>query len=368
MARYDRIARLDPPPRTDAFPGWLVLRDLEGRERDPELSRRARLRFLALRPARRLLARGIDAVEPASLERQLAGVRAEVDRLPEDDREREVLSTYLGQIAGRVPAELAAGSLALGAASESAGHDHSAEEFYRTGLEMAVAHGLKPARILAALSLGRLYGRRRAWREAVGYLESAVELAEATGDAPTLAASLRELAVTRTRSGDAAAARDAIAAIGTHGDGRLGGRWDGVRAAALCALELADGRPGAALEAGWSALERLAPSDPAHSRALLDLAAACLQLRLREAAEACLLMATQVTTSQQRAGLPPSLRTDAEPGVGLWDAGGVEELLNGLELRAETELEAEVAAPSVDVRSIAERIASLGRERVPSGS
>ena len=35
MARYDRIARIDPPDRSKCFPGWLSLRDLEGREREP---------------------------------------------------------------------------------------------------------------------------------------------------------------------------------------------------------------------------------------------------------------------------------------------------------------------------------------------
>ena len=50
MARYDRIAPIPIPAREAAFPGWLMLRDLAGRERDPELARRARLRFLALRP------------------------------------------------------------------------------------------------------------------------------------------------------------------------------------------------------------------------------------------------------------------------------------------------------------------------------
>ena len=55
MARYDRIAPIPIPAREAAFPGWLMLRDLAGRERDPELARRARLRFLALRPLLRVL-------------------------------------------------------------------------------------------------------------------------------------------------------------------------------------------------------------------------------------------------------------------------------------------------------------------------
>ena len=65
MARYDRIAPIAAPARAAAFPGWLVLRDLQGRERDAELARRARLRFLALRPLRRVLALGLEGVSAA---------------------------------------------------------------------------------------------------------------------------------------------------------------------------------------------------------------------------------------------------------------------------------------------------------------
>ncbi len=55
MARYDRIAPLTTPERDHAFPGWPVLRDIEGQDRDSDVCRRARLRFLALSPARRVV-------------------------------------------------------------------------------------------------------------------------------------------------------------------------------------------------------------------------------------------------------------------------------------------------------------------------
>ena len=51
MARYDRIAPLSSPARDRAFPAWPVLRDIEGQDRDIDVCRRARLRFLALRLA-----------------------------------------------------------------------------------------------------------------------------------------------------------------------------------------------------------------------------------------------------------------------------------------------------------------------------
>jgi hypothetical protein len=141
MARYDRIARLEPPPRSAAFPGWLALRDLEGNERDPVLSHRARLRFLSLRPARRLLDHGVDgAVDPVSLDQQVALARAELDRLPEGDPERDALSDYLEQVCARDPETIVNACMAVGAVCQAAGHGFAAEEFYQTALEMATQH------------------------------------------------------------------------------------------------------------------------------------------------------------------------------------------------------------------------------------
>ena len=78
MARYDRIAPITAPRRESSFPGWLVLRDIEGNDRDVEVARRARLRFLALRPVTRLLDRGIDGVSRDSYLSQIEAVRSAI--------------------------------------------------------------------------------------------------------------------------------------------------------------------------------------------------------------------------------------------------------------------------------------------------
>jgi hypothetical protein len=111
MARYDRIAPLDAPSRDRTFPAWLVTRDLEGRDRDPELARRVRLRFLALRPVARLVARRAAQVPAASYRRQIEGVREELGHLPARDPERARLGHFLDRIADRNPLSLAAATL-----------------------------------------------------------------------------------------------------------------------------------------------------------------------------------------------------------------------------------------------------------------
>jgi hypothetical protein len=143
VARYDRIARLESPPREQAFPGWPVFRDLEGRERDPDLGRRASLRFLALRPVRRLLDHGFDGPGQASLDQQIDVVLRRLNGLPADDADRARLTSYVEEVRRRVPGDLARATLALGEASESDGQLFAAEELYQTGLEVARAHQLQ---------------------------------------------------------------------------------------------------------------------------------------------------------------------------------------------------------------------------------
>ncbi|NIP78531.1 MAG: tetratricopeptide repeat protein, partial [Gemmatimonadetes bacterium] len=210
MARYDRIARIDPPARENAFGGWLTLRDLEGREREPELGRRARLRYLALRPVRRLLERGLDALDPASFQHQLDSVREELGQLPSRDPERQILADYLKQVGGRAPRGVVQATLDVGAAAEASGHTYAAEEFYRTGLELTQRHGLDGLHVQALRAIGRIHRRRGEWDEAVGLLERAATLAEEQDDLVEWARALDGIAAARLQAGDRDAARSTL--------------------------------------------------------------------------------------------------------------------------------------------------------------
>ncbi len=427
MARYDRIARLDCPQRSHAFPAWLALRDLAGRERDPELNRRTRLRFLVLRPVHRLLAHGFGSVGKRSMDQQLACVRAELARLAHADRERRALARCLDTMASLSYEELPADLIAAGAMIEAAGHTYGAEEYYLTALEVSRRLGLASARLMAARSLGRVYGARREWTAARERLEAAVADAEAQGDPDTLEETLRELVMVLIEAGDLEAADGAVAMIGQGDEPAADGNVDGVRAAALCAIALASGQVERALESGWRAIEHLRPGTPSHSRVLLDLATGFRRHGLREAAEACYLMVTRAhpdlgLTSEARiqhalvaaeAGDRPAFQLRREELAsaqremdrhraaamhialsrgamlvgdldgarahlhqasemareeGLEDtAADVETLAPTLEERPKAEIPANNPQPSDAVRSIAARIESLSQDLVPSG-
>ncbi|MFO7893415.1 MAG: hypothetical protein R6U63_06775 [Longimicrobiales bacterium] len=141
MARYDRIARLEPPQRDDAFTGWLAVRDLEGRERDTDLARRARLRFLAVRLIHRLIRRGSD-LDRDSLQQQCDTVREELGQLPSRDPERERLAGFLKEVTTLDMATIVRATLGLADAARAEGHPFAAEEFYRTAVALAERHDL----------------------------------------------------------------------------------------------------------------------------------------------------------------------------------------------------------------------------------
>lgn len=145
MARYDRIARIEPPRREDAYTGWLAVRDLEGRERDTDLGRRARLRFLAVRLIHRLIRHGSD-LDRDSLQQQCDTAREELGQLPSRDPERERLAGFLKEVPTLDMATIVANTLALADAARSAGHPFAAEEFYHAAVALAERHDLDTLR------------------------------------------------------------------------------------------------------------------------------------------------------------------------------------------------------------------------------
>lgn len=287
MARYDRIARLDAPAREDAFSGWLSLRDLEGREREPELGRRARLHFLALRPVRRLLQRGLDAPSTRSLAGQVETVREEMDHLPEDYAGRGLLSRYLEEIGGRSASGLVRATLDVGGSAEVAGQLYAAEEFYRTALELAREHGEDELRVVALRHLGRVQRERSEWAEAATSLQASALLADSLNAPLEWARSMEGLAAVHQRSGEIQQARSLLDSISGSDHASGHDQVRAIAAAGLCALELAQGDPEAALDAGWTAVTLLPADDEARNGVLLNMGAAFRRLGLLSAAASC---------------------------------------------------------------------------------
>jgi tetratricopeptide (TPR) repeat protein len=379
-----------------------------------------------LRPVRRLLDRGLDGVDDASLFRQIEGIREELGHLPSRDTERRLLADYLREVEGRDPNRLTRAVLALGDAAEAAGHGYAAEEFYLTALEMSVAHGL-PLRTESLRSLAKLYATRESWAEATERFEAAAASAEAEADESAWAGALCGLALVQARSGDAAGGRVTLTQVAERGDREQDDRLIAAAAAARCSLELVEGQTEAALEAGWQAVELLPDSDPLRADVLFDLAAGFRQLRLHEPAEACyrvVLDGSDLADRRVRAELELAITAaeagdrpafaerghtltgsldDADPrraadihlGLGrasilLEDADGArvhlrqamaaarrsglgdaalqaEDLLASIERLADTELRSDAGTPTAGVQAVADRVRSLGRTLVASG-
>lgn len=302
MARYDRIARIEPPARDACYPGWLTLRDLEGREREPELGRRARLRFLALRPVRRLLLRGLDTPPAESLRRQLDSVRRELERLDARDPERARLVEYLTEVGGRSALGLVTATLDVGASAESAGHPYAAEEFYRTGLELAREHDLSAHQVRALRRLARVHRSREEWEDAIALGREAAALADQVGEPVQWAMALDEVARAESTRGRRDAARSVLQEISRRGEREGKDHVRAVAVAATCAMELAAGNLDAALRAGAEAIELFPMTDPHRNAALLNMASALRSVGLWTAAEACYrLVETRSTWIEHRA-------------------------------------------------------------------
>jgi tetratricopeptide (TPR) repeat protein len=291
MARYDRIAPLTAPDRERAFSAWPVLRDLEGKERDAELARRARLRFLALRPVRRLLRLGIDGVPAASYQRQIEGVREELGHLSARDPERARLAEFLHRIEPRAPLALVAATLDTGEVAEAAGHFAAAEEYYRTALELAEQHGLVPERVIGVRLLGRLARKAGAWEVADARFREAQALALGLGDRRQWARCAEALGVVWRYAGQPERASQVLEEALAQGYAWQDGFVTAVASAALSLHMLALGRPDAAVEHGWTALRTLERGE--RNALLLNLGLAFRHLGLYAAAEGCYQLAAR---------------------------------------------------------------------------
>lgn len=322
MARYDRIAPLPAPAREGVFPGWLVLADLEGRERDTELARRARLRFLALRPLRRLLALAADAPSAASYARQIEGIREELGHLPARDPERIRLSRYLHEIESRSPAELALAATGLGELVEELGHASAAEELYRTALELAEHYQLPGPRAVALRHLGMLCASRGRLQDAESHLTAAVAAAaqaDARGEWARAVSASAMLALTR---GDTAGARAALGEALRQGRSWGDAEVQSVAGAGLSRVALAAGEAESALESAWTALERAA--DPTMRAAALHGAGMALRaLGLFDAAA----RSHDLVAREPAASPVDHWRAEGELALTLAEAGRVDDFL-----------------------------------------
>ena len=290
MARYDRIAPLRAPARAQVFSGWKIFLDLEGRERDAEVGRRARVRFLALRPLLRVLRVGLANVTRASLERQIDAAREELGQLPARDYERGRMAALLHALREQAYGAAADASLEIGAAAQDAGHEHAAREFYAAAAELATRERLPAQAARATYRLGLLElgtGRRE---HAAELLRGAAARALDAGEQVTQARALTALAALHRSLGSNADAE----AIGLELMHLCRSAQDpaarGAAAAALARRELHAGSAEQALELAWTAV-RCADDEADRTALLCELGVAFARLGLRDASERCFRIA-----------------------------------------------------------------------------
>ncbi|HEX6559443.1 MAG TPA: hypothetical protein VF021_08265 [Longimicrobiales bacterium] len=303
MARYDRIAPLTAPTRDSAFPAWPVLRDIEGNDRDGDFARRARLRFLALRPVRRVLDHKDTPVGRESYLNQIEGVREELGYLPTRDVERARLARFLHHIEDRDSNRVVAAALEMADACAAAGHMYGAEEYALTALGLAEHHREARLQCAAYTCLARIERQRAEWQQSADYATKALHLAEDSNAISDMVRAQGEQALAAAMRGEADHARTMIGNLLAKARSLKDAEAEACGQAIACGCENLLNNPDAALEHGWAALRHI---DDARDRAALleQVAAAFAALGLHKAAERCLAMVAQ-------RGVDPALRARA---------------------------------------------------------
>lgn len=303
MARYDRIAPLSPPSRENAFPCWPVLRDVEANDRDLELARRARLRFLALRPARRLLDSGLSAVGRASYLAQIEAVRQELGYLPARDAERARLGRFLHHIEEPEPARVIAAVIEMAIASVGAAQLYGAEEYALTALGLAVAASEERLQAAATVVLARVAAARGLREDVRESSDKAAALALSVGDLTGYVQAQAEHALDAAAHGEATAAREILKETLKRVRVVRDVQAEALVQARMCACEIALGNAAVALDHGWAGLRQL---DDLRERAQLleQIGIAFSRLGLHKAADRCFTMLAQ-------RGIDSALRTRA---------------------------------------------------------
>jgi tetratricopeptide (TPR) repeat protein len=289
-ARYDRLAPLGVPDRTGAFPCWSVLRDLEGQERDSDIARRARLRFLALRPVQRLAIHGLDPSRVESLARQIDHVREELGQLPARDLERAALARFLNELRTLQPDRVVAAALKVCEFAEQSGQLAAAEEYARSAADFAQQLHNDSLNSVATRSLARILLGAGLQEEAETLAGQACDFALVAENRVEWLRGLAQLAAVYRAAGQPARASDVL----TQGLRRARDWRDdalvGLALAQLCRHSAMVHQADEAIEQGWGAL-RLLDQVQERCEILRVLGYVMLPLGLTRAAERCFILA-----------------------------------------------------------------------------
>jgi tetratricopeptide (TPR) repeat protein len=284
MARYDRIAPLNSPTRNDAFPGWLALRDLEGRERDADLGRRARLRFLAVRMVRRVIREGFERLPAASFERQIEGVREELGQLATRDIERARLADFLHVLQARSSTSVCKALIEVGTVAKELGHIYAAEECFLTSRDLATSQRHATGEADALRAIGALYEAVGRGDEAEEALKRAAQLALQADERVGWARAVQGLASLASNRDQPLEARRVLQSALERGLEWQDARVTAIAAQQLAELSLAADDVEGSLHFAWTAF-RAATGDEVRARLMLLMARAFRRVGLTASAE-----------------------------------------------------------------------------------
>ena len=314
-ARYDRLAPLESPERERAFPGWAVLRDLDGNERDADAARRARLRFLCIRPVYRLAVQGFAGVDADSFDRQIERVREELGHLPARDQERSALASMLNEVRSREPQQVIPALLAVSEFADANGYFSASQEYARLALDLArrsrqdrLAISATRALSRAALNSGRL-------EQADAYAQQACDMALSADDRGEWIRSIGQLAATYRGTGDPAEAREALLQALKRARDWGNDALIGLAFLQLCRHSAESGAPERVIEYGWSALKVLERNED-RALVLTLMGGALSAVGLQHAADRCYTLVTlhAATPALRVAGLAGTALVAAESG------------------------------------------------------
>lgn len=282
------------------FPGWPLLKDLEGRETDEEAGRRIAQRFVVGRVARVLIDEDL-VMAPERMREQVRRARAELplphDSADPEQREVELWHRVLDVLERNELNELAELLLELGDVVAKQGHLHGAMELYSCTYELAAALRAPWAAAEAWRYSGGLLRRRGDRDEAEVRLVAARRIAEAAGLRDVVARSMVGLALVRQDAGNMPAARagleESLLVAEEAGDRNS----IGMVHHALMGLEQLCGNLTQSLRHGWLAVAKYECPER-RTRGMASLAAALLDYGDYEAAEDAWALVAHTSTDR----------------------------------------------------------------------
>ncbi len=290
----------DPHERPPTpFAGWVVLKDVEGREDDEEANRRITARFLMARFLRALLDDQLVMPEE-SRTYQIDGIRKELDDGLNDDPEQACWLRVLEGAEAEAYGVVLSAMLEWGPIVEGHGHLHGAQEIHGLAYELAATTGSLESAVDAARFKARVFRMRAEWEQAEVWYESARKLAEGLGDRRKLAVVLDGLANTYRDKGNLPRARELLGRVMELGRDEGDRYASAIACHDLMTVEKLSGNLGDAIQYGWRAVEEYESSD-GRLRALFDLAGVLRECgELPAARDAYAIVASRVESFEHR--------------------------------------------------------------------